>query len=415
MLSIGLALTTVPSMAAGDAYFSLYPSSGSYVTGNSFTLNITETSSSGDNVQGVQAYLAYNSTYLRYNSLTLSGSPFTLCAQQTGGGGSVEVSCASSPNPVGGGTYPVAQVNFTVLAAGSTSISITSSSDIQNNYENSVWNGALTSASFTLSNPLPPPAPTSTSSPHQTSSYTPTPTSTPVIANKGGTTAPISSTAKNTPISTPTSTTIAENPPFGNITIIVTNSHGQPIANAKVIIDKTLIRYTNSAGQVIFSNVHTGLNTITIIRPGDVTTNSKLSIIAGNNKPVNFRLAKSFNSLTVVIPAIIILVLLFGGIGFWRFRDKHKLKIMPPSNSLNDLPIPITNNEVVMTSNQASSSQFQPRQLSPNLPKVGSLVVPTIVRPNVDQSSNPNQTTSTNVVPRESPEQSVNSSYWSQQ
>lgn len=201
MLSIGLALTTVPSMAAGDAYFSLYPSSGSYVTGNSFTLNITETSSSGDNVQGVQAYLAYNSTYLRYNSLTLSGSPFTLCAQQTGGGGSVEVSCASSPNPVGGGTYPVAQVNFTVLAAGSTSISITSSSDIQNNYENSVWNGALTSASFTLSNPLPPPAPTSTSSPHQTSSYTPTPTSTPVIANKGGTTAPISSTAKNTPFS----------------------------------------------------------------------------------------------------------------------------------------------------------------------------------------------------------------------
>ena len=343
-LILSQALTNPTVLAAGDAYYSLSSSSNSYVVGNSFTLNVTETSSSTDNVQGVQADLSYNTTYLRFNSLTTTGSPFNLCAQQTGGNGTVEVSCASSPNPVGGGTYPVAQINFTVLTAGSTSVGITSSSDIQNNNGSSVWNDQLTTTNFSFSNPLPAPTPTPTPTPTNTTKSTaPKQTSiTPIVTSTTKTT-----TAPTTPavVSSPSSTTIAESPPLGNLSIIITNSSGKPIYNAKVIIDNSQTGYTNSAGLVVFKNIHTGTNTLKIIAAGNKPSTYSIMVTAGNNKPLTFRLDKSFSPLPIIGLAAIVVILLLIGIIYWRIRIRHQQNIVPLAQPFNNSTIPAFNNQ----------------------------------------------------------------------
>ncbi len=136
----------------GDAYFSLSPSSGSYSVGSSFNVNIYETAQTSDNVQGVNVILAYDSSDLQFNSVSETGSPFSLVAKSSGGNGSVQVAEASTAT-VSGGQQLVATINFTVITANSpnpTTISIANGSDIQTASLTSVWNGALTSASFTL-------------------------------------------------------------------------------------------------------------------------------------------------------------------------------------------------------------------------------------------------------------------------
>src|SRR5262249_19713978 len=135
----------------GTASFSLSPSSGTYTVGNSINVTIYETSAAGDNVQGVQANLSYNTTDLQFNSVSESGSPFTLVGQSTGGSGLVQVGEASTSTVTG--QQLVAVVNFTVLnntAPNPTVISTTTGSDIQNSSLKSVWNGTNASASYTL-------------------------------------------------------------------------------------------------------------------------------------------------------------------------------------------------------------------------------------------------------------------------
>ena len=140
-------VTTPPALAAGDASFSLSPSNGSYNVGNTLSVVITETSTNGDNVDAVEADLTYDASKLQYQSTSLTG-PFTLCANNSGGGGSVSIACASSA--VVNGTQSVATVNFTVLATGPTSISTANTSDIDNNLGSSVWDTNLPSVSYTL-------------------------------------------------------------------------------------------------------------------------------------------------------------------------------------------------------------------------------------------------------------------------
>jgi len=334
-------LTYPTVLAAGDAYFSLSSSSNSYVVGNSFTLNVTETSSSTDNVQGVQADLSYNTTYLRFNSLTTTGSPFNLCAQQTGGNGSVEVSCASSPNPVGGGTYPVAQISFTALTAGSTSVGITSSSDIQNNNESSVWNGQLTTTNFSFSNPLPAPTPTPTPT-NTTKSTAPKQTNTnPIVTSTTKTTTP---TTTPVVVTSPNSSTIAESPPLGTLSIVITSSSGKPIYNAKVIIDHSQTRYTNKNGLVVFKDIHTGKNTLAITATGNKSSTYSIVVTAGNNKPLTFRLTKSFSPLPIIVLAAIVVVLLLIAIIYWRIRIRHQQNVIPLTQPSSNSTIPVFNN-----------------------------------------------------------------------
>ena len=136
--------------AAGDAYFTLSPDSTTHTVGDSVVLSISETSGSSDNTNAVQANLSYPTSLLQFVSINLSG-PFSLCGQKSGGGGAVNIGCASTTAT--SGNQAVAQITFTAISNGSASVSMTSGSDIDNTSGSSVWNGVLPSTTYTL-NPV---------------------------------------------------------------------------------------------------------------------------------------------------------------------------------------------------------------------------------------------------------------------
>ncbi len=146
LLSLFLPQTT---FAAGDAFFSFSPATGTYNVGDTIQFAISETSTIGDNVQAVESDLTYDPTILQYQSTSLTG-PFTICADNSGGGGTVSLACASSATV--SGIQSVATVSFTVLATGTGTITLDGTSDIDNNLGTSVWDTTLPSASYTLSN-----------------------------------------------------------------------------------------------------------------------------------------------------------------------------------------------------------------------------------------------------------------------
>jgi hypothetical protein len=166
--------------AAGDAYFTLSPSSGSYSNGATFTVNIYETSTSGDQVAGVQANLTYNTTYLQCHSATGNSAAWSYVAQQTCSGGNIEIGEAmTTGGPVASGQQLVGTVSFTVIglsatsSSGSANVGLISgginggqATDIENLVPATAWNDATPTATFALSGPAPaaPPPPTTTGS-----------------------------------------------------------------------------------------------------------------------------------------------------------------------------------------------------------------------------------------------------------
>src|ERR1019366_3839873 len=134
---------------------------------------VSETSTSGDSTNAAQVNLSYPTSLLQYQSISLSG-PFTLCGQETGGSGSVNIGCASTT--VVSGTQSIAQITFSVIASGSAPVVMSAGSGstltniVNSTSGSSVWNGVLPSTSFTLSQPVttPTPAKTPSSSPPST-------------------------------------------------------------------------------------------------------------------------------------------------------------------------------------------------------------------------------------------------------
>lgn len=139
------------SASGDDAYFTLSPTSGSYNYPSTITLNITETSDSGDNVNAVQANLTYPDTLLSISSISTGSSddsPFTLEAQDTAGSGVIDLAFASSSTV--SGTQNFASINFNILSSGTAAVDMVSGSGIDNTSGSSVWNGVLPTASYTL-------------------------------------------------------------------------------------------------------------------------------------------------------------------------------------------------------------------------------------------------------------------------
>jgi len=133
--------------ASNDAYFSLTPTSGNFNVGNTFVATLTETATSGDNMIAFQANLSYNSSLLQYVSTALTG-PFTLSPQNSGGSGLVNLACAATTTQTG--TQSIATFTFNIISNGSTSVSMTTGSDIDNLSGNSVWNSSLPSSTINL-------------------------------------------------------------------------------------------------------------------------------------------------------------------------------------------------------------------------------------------------------------------------
>jgi hypothetical protein len=381
-----LLATSVPAYATGDASFSLSSVSGSYTVGSTFTVTVLETSSSSDNVEGVQANLTYNAANLQFNSVAESGSPFTICGQSTGGSGSVAVGCASTSTV--SGVQTVAQISFTALQSGTGTVSFASGSDIQNSASTSVWNGSLPSANYSLTTPTPPvvtPTPTSTSSSTTSAAKTTTSAAKSTVAagtttKTGATTTtataaptmPITPTTPAKPVSTSTVTT-ADSPPLGTLTLVVTNSQGKPIANAKVIIGTLAPHYTNASGTVTFSSVKTGSNTVTVSYPGKATSKKAVLVTAGNIKLLSVKLAPASHMGEII--TIVIILLVIAGV-CWFLLHRAKKNQLPSSTASTFAPITTMNNPPPVS---PSPSVYQPvnTQLPPTAP-VASSSVPTM-------------------------------------
>ncbi len=117
-------------------------------------------------INAVQAYVNYNSSIIQYDSLSLGA--FTLCAQQSGGGGQVQISC-STTSSVNTDSL-IATINFTALSGGSSGLNLSNYNAVNSStatYTNpSAQNGSVTvnepTPTTSTSSPASPPAPTST-------------------------------------------------------------------------------------------------------------------------------------------------------------------------------------------------------------------------------------------------------------
>ncbi len=119
-------------------------------------------------INAVQAYVNYNSSIIQYDSLSLGA--FTLCAQQSGGGGQVQISC-STTSSVSSDSL-IATINFTALSGGTSGLDLSNYNAVDSStatYTNpSAQNGSVT-VNGTSS-----PAPSSNSSSPTPSSANPT-------------------------------------------------------------------------------------------------------------------------------------------------------------------------------------------------------------------------------------------------
>jgi hypothetical protein len=302
----------------GDAYFTLSPSNGSYTVGNSFTLNIYETSQASDNVEGVQANLNYNASDLQCTGVSVSGTTFTYLGQDTCSGGDVQIGEASG-STVSGQQF-IGAISFKVLAAGSASVSITTGSDIQNSSTQSVWNDVSTSAGYTLSNP---PAPSGGSTGETTGGSSGSPSGTTTSSSPNSGTSSAAPTVATSPKGNSTTTaskpkTVPNSKPaptYATLTVIVDGSNGKPVNHAKVSIDSKVTTYTNVQGAVLFAELTNGTHTIVITAPGKKPAIFKVALSARENKDVTFKLADASSS--AVVPVIYGLAGLVVASGVW--------------------------------------------------------------------------------------------------
>lgn len=319
MLVAGIFLPYTAHAAAGDAYFTLSPTTGSYSVGNNIVVSVSETSTSGDNTNAVQANLSYPTSLLQYQGISLDG-PFTLCGQETGGGGAVNIGCASTTTV--SGTSQVAQVTFSVLASGTAPVAMTSGSDIDNTSGSSVWNGTLPSASYSLSKP----ATTTPTTTPTTTTPTTTKSSVPVTnpTTKPTTSTPATSTpAPTTARSTPTPEAAA--PSLASVSVTVVNSKGDAVKGVKVTLDKTHSALTNGNGIANFSGVASGSYTLIASKTGQKSIQSKFVLTPGENKLLRLEFASTGSSIVPIvlgITGIVIVVLVIGSVYLRIYRRR---------------------------------------------------------------------------------------------
>lgn len=351
-LVLGLgAFSLLPGKAAasGDASFGLSPSSGSYQTGATVTVSISETSSAGDDVDAVQANLSYSGN-LQYDSMSLTG-PFTLCGQQSGGGGSVAIGCASTSTE--SGTQSVATVTFTVESAGTGTVDMVSGSDIDNTSGSSVWDGSLPSAQYTLSTPSTggggsgstgsgssgssggttsksgsSSGSTSKSTASTPKSTTPTTSNASNTTGSKATTTPTGTTSTSTP--TPTTSTASTT---GTVTITVADSGGTPVDNAKVVIGSHTA-YTNSQGKANFSGITAGSYTVQVTAAGKKPTDQKVTVLSSQANLVSMKLSSN-TSLVMTIAYALLAVLVIAAAAF----GIYKYIILPKRLAFSPVPV----------------------------------------------------------------------------
>lgn len=355
--------------ASGDATFALSPTSGTYPSGATINVDVSENSSAGDNTNAVQVNLAFPAS-LSWQSTTVTG-PFTLCAQNTHTATTVSLACASTTAV--SGTQAIATISFKVVGTGSATVSMTSGSDIDNTSGSSVFSGGLPSATYTLPaapapTPTPTPAPTaapktpSSGGTAKTTSPTPTPAKTPVP-----TAAPARKTTAPSPSDSP-----AANVVRGSLSVTVTDPSDHRLSGATVKLDDQTAK-TSSSGVANFAGVYPGSHTITITAAGMQKFTANVTIAGGENKLVSYKLSKAIDWEPILLT--ILGVLIGSGAVAWSVKLLQR-----PGEPVSNLPSTVNtgfpgpsltpganpSSLPVMPSNPASVSPTPPSQPGPN-------------------------------------------------
>lgn len=227
--------------AAGSGTFSLSPASGTKVQGNNFSVTLYENSS---NVSVVTANLTYSAATLQCLGVSgaggFSGDIGSGCA-----GGNVTISKYITPGAAGlNGSQAVATISFRALtSSGSGNVSLNSGQIASDGVD--TWNGAATSANFTMAAPAPvEPAPA------------PAPAPAPVPAK------------------------------IFTITILVVDSRGNPVRDATVTFaGKTA--YTGRNGTIVFGLIKSGTYEVKAVK-GNLSSTTSVTVFERNRTNQQF-------------------------------------------------------------------------------------------------------------------------------
>lgn len=338
IIVIPVSLISKGAYASGTDYFSISPTTANYQVGN--TINIAISVTANDTINAINAQLSYSSSYLRYNSDTLTG-PFTLCGNNSGGNGSINIGCAVSGNGVTG-YQAIANINFTVLAQGTAEVKFVSGSAIVDVNQNNTFNGIYPVSTISLSNPPAAPVPTnpggSGSAPPVTSS-----------GNSGSTTrlAPPPTTTSPTKLitapSNPTSPGVVTVPNnksklINSLTITLLSPQNVPLSGIPVVITGSIkAQFTNSKGQVLFKSINPGIQTIHYKYNGKIYTIEHFFTDSSSSQAYSIKVhntAFNINQAAYIIVTIGILLALIGAIIYWYFRHFKQLGSLNPASAL---------------------------------------------------------------------------------
>jgi len=147
IMAMTVFLWTGHSSAAGGLLY-LSPSSSSVQVGSNLTLQLRI--NPGTTINSVEATISYDPSALSFISSTPSF--FATCVQNSGGGGNINLSCASLANSTSSDTL-VSTLQFQALAgSGSSAVTLTSGNAAYGTYTNP----GLQSASVSFTSPAPP-------------------------------------------------------------------------------------------------------------------------------------------------------------------------------------------------------------------------------------------------------------------
>jgi len=313
--------------AAGTATLTLSPSSGTFDSGQNFTVVIHENSGSTD-INEATAVLAYDQTKLQYISNDISASNFDVPGDEEGGNGLVTLALGND-NVNLTGDQVVGSVTFKMLAtSGTAAITFSDvpvngvSSDVRYPGSANLWDDVTTGGTYTVTSSGAGTGSGSSGSVSTSTGSVSTGSSSGSSSGKTSTTTTTTqpnSTSSSAP-STSSNPAVASGGTVGYpVAIKVVDSQGKIVANAQVILDGTETEITDTTGVAGFTNVPAGTHKVSVTG----TTNKKATVLGFTvNAPsplavqqfqVKLAAAKPLTSYLWIPILIVVLLIIFGG------------------------------------------------------------------------------------------------------
>jgi len=165
-IALTVSLTPATVLAAGSATLAVSPTGGTYTTGSTFSVTISEDSGAND-VDSARAQLTYNASTLEVVGFSTSANPFTTCVTPaSAGSGSINTGDCTLLGGKKQGKQTLGVVTFKVLAnSGSSTLAFASSSQLINGGVDLTWTPVNGTYSYAAPAPAPTPTPTPTPAP----------------------------------------------------------------------------------------------------------------------------------------------------------------------------------------------------------------------------------------------------------